>query len=126
MRFSPLSSGLRNFSFWYVGAVCEQRQHRGVVGALRVQRERAEVALAKLHLHERVGERAEAHAAVLRRNERAPESLGAGLRAQLAEHFLVGAVLQLLLGRDAFVLHELADAARGLPALLPGSRNRWP
>ncbi len=70
----------------------------------------AEVALAEFHLDERVGQRAEAHAAVFRRDEGAPETLRAGLCAQFGEHFLIRTVLELLLGGDAFVLDELADA----------------
>ena len=53
-----------------LGAMRENRQHRGVVGALRVHRQRAERAFAELHLHQRVGERAEAHAAIFLRDER--------------------------------------------------------
>ena len=54
------------------GAMREDRQHRGVVGPLCVHRERAQRAFAELHLHQRVGERAEAHAAIFLRHERAP------------------------------------------------------
>ena len=54
------------------GAMREDRQHRGVVGPLCVHRERAQRAFAKLHLHQCVGERAEAHAAIFLRHEWAP------------------------------------------------------
>src|SRR5690606_41985091 len=49
--------------------------HRGVVRPLCVHRERAEHALAELHLHQRVRQRAETHAAILLRHERAPQAL---------------------------------------------------
>ena len=91
-------------------AVREEREHRGVVGALRVQGERAEIALAQFHLDERVGQRSEAHAAELGWDERAPKPLRACLLAQLGEHLLVGPILELLLRRNALVLDELADA----------------
>ena len=53
-------------------AVREEREHGRVVGALRVEGQCAEVALAELHLHERVRQRPEPHAAVFGRDERAP------------------------------------------------------
>ena len=63
-------------------AVGEDRHHRGVIGPLRVHRQRAEHALAELHLHQRIGERPEAHAAIFLRHPRAPQALGAGLFPQ--------------------------------------------
>jgi hypothetical protein len=53
---------------------------------------------------------ASTHAAVLLGDERAPEPLGARLRAELCQDFLIGAGLELRLGGDALVLHPLADA----------------
>ena len=69
------------------------------------------MALAELHLHEGVGEGAEPHAAMFDGDEGQPETLRAGLLAQVREHGLVGlAGGHFLFGGDAFFLHPLAHA----------------
>ena len=89
----------------------QQRQHGRVVRALRVHGKRAQMALPQFHLHQRIGERPEPHAAMLNREEGQPQPLGAGFGAQLGQHFLVGlAICHFLLGRDAFLLHPFAHA----------------
>jgi hypothetical protein len=91
------------------GAVGDQRQDGGVVRALAVHAEGADVALAQLHLHQGVGQRAQAHAAVLLGHEGHPQALCAGLGPQVVDHLLeAGLVLDLVLGRDALVMHPLA------------------
>ena len=92
-----------------LGAVRQQRHHRRVIGALRVHRQRAEMAFAKLHLDESVGERPKPHAAIFLGDERTPQALRTRLGAQFIEDRLV------ILARDqplfsglAFVMHPLA------------------
>ena len=100
---------LEEFFLLIFGAVLEDGHHRGVVGTLRVHGERAEHALAELHLHQRVGERAEAHAAILLRHERAPQPLRPRLLPQLPQHFVERLGVQLLFRGNAFVMDPLAD-----------------
>ena len=89
----------------------QEGHHGGIVRALRIHGQGAKVALPQLHLHQGVGQRAQAHAAVLLGNEGAPEPLAPGLRAQLPEHgFVIVAVEQALFCGDALVLHPLAHA----------------
>ena len=104
-----VEQGLEKFFLLIFGAVLENRHHRGVVGALRVHRQRAEHAFAELHLHQRVGERAEAHAAIFLGNERAPQALRARLLAQLGQHFVERLGVQFLFRGNAFVVHPFAD-----------------
>jgi hypothetical protein len=106
MRLSP---GLEEFLLLIFRAVGEDGQHRGVVGALGVHRQSAERAFAELHLHQRVGERAEPHATILLRHERTPQSLRARLGPQFAQHFVERFGVQFLLRRNAFFLHPFAD-----------------
>ena len=106
------------------GAVLEDGHHRGVVGALRVHRERAEHALAELHLHQRVGERAEAHAAIFLRHERAPQALRAGLGPQRAQHLGERLGVEFLFRGDALRHAPIGGPSRGSPWLPPGFRNR--
>ena len=102
-------------------AVFKKRHHRGIVRALRIHGQGAEIALPELHLHQGVGQRAQAHAAVLLGNEGTPEPLAPGLRAQLPEHgFVIVAVEQTLFCGYALVLHPLAHA---LPQTLGFRRN---
>ena len=104
-----VQQGFKEFLLLIVGAVLQQRQHGRVVGTLRVHRQSAEIALAQLHLHQRVGERAKAHAAIFLRNEGAPQALRPRLLAQFAQdRLVVAAVDQLLLRRHAFVMHPFA------------------
>ena len=100
---------LEEFFLLIVGAVRHDRHHRGVVGPLRVHRQRAQRTFAEFHLHQRVGERAEAHAAVFLRDERAPQALRARLLPQLPEHFVERLGVEFLLRGDAFFLHPFAD-----------------
>ncbi len=90
-------------------AVGEDRHHRGVVGPLRVHRQRAEHALAKFHLHQRVGERAEPHAAIFLRHPRTPQALGAGLFPQRAQHLGERLGVEFLFRGNALVMHPFAD-----------------
>ena len=102
---------LEIFLFLEVGAVGEQREHGRIIGALRIHREGAEMALAEFHLDQRIGEGAEAHAAMLGGDERQPEALCTGLLAQFGQHGLVGLTgSHFLFGGDAFILHPLTDA----------------
>ena len=113
---------LQVFLFLEVRAVGEQRQHGRIVRALRIHRQRAEMAVAEFHLHQRVCEGAEAHAAMLDREERKPEALLAGFRAQLFQYGLVGlAGRHFLFGGKALVLHPEAHA---LAHFLGVFRNR--
>jgi len=90
-------------------AVGQEGQHGRVVRALGVHGKRAQIALAQLHLDQRIGQRAQAHAAMLDGDEGAPEALSAGLGPQFAQDGLVVAAGdQTLLGRNAFVMHPLA------------------
>ena len=90
--------------------VSEQRQHSRVIGSLAVHRQRAEVARAKLHLHQRVGKRAEPHSSMFLRNKGQPQTLRAGLGPQPCEQLLkIAALLELLFSRNAFIMHPLAD-----------------
>ena len=108
--FVAVQQWLQELLFLMRRAVFEQRQHRGVVRALRVHRQRAEITFAEFHLHERICERPEAHTAVLFRNERAPESLRARLFAQAREDsFVVFARKQALLSRHTFFVYPLAN-----------------
>src|SRR6185295_539637 len=64
-----------------------------------------------LHLHQRVGEWTESHAAIFLRDEGTPEALLARLLAQLAEdRLVVAAVEQLLLRRLALLVHPFAHS----------------
>jgi len=85
----------------------QDRQHRSVVRPLRVHRQRPERTLAEFHLHQRVGERAEAHAAIFLRDERAPQPLRSRFLPQRRKHVIERLRIQLLLGRNAFVMHPL-------------------
>jgi hypothetical protein len=89
--------------------VLENGHHRGVVGPLRIHAERAEHALAELHLHQRVRQRAEAHAAILLRHERAPQALRAGLGPQRPKHLGERLGVEFLFRGDAVIVHPLAD-----------------
>ena len=100
---------LQEFFLLILRAVGEDRHHRGVVGPLRVHRQRAEHALAELHLHQRVGERAEAHAAIFLRHPRTPQALGAGLFPQRAQHLGERLGVEFLFRGNAFVMHPFAD-----------------
>ena len=82
--------------------------HRGVVRPLRIHRECAERAFAELHLHQRVGKRAQSHAAIFLRHERAPQPLRARFGPQPAEHLVERLAVQFLLRRNAFFLHPFA------------------
>ena len=97
-----------------LGAVLDQRQHRRVLRAHAVQRPRAEVRErpADLDLHDRVGEVAEPHPAVLDRDERAPQPGGAGLGLQLADDVEERPGADLRLGRQDHVVDERATRAR--------------
>ena len=100
----------------------EQRQHGGIVRALRIHRQGAEMAVAELHLDEGIGEGPEAHAAMLDRKEGKPQALRAGFLAKLFQHGLVGlAGRHLLLCGDALVLNPQAHA---LAHFLGVFRNR--
>ena len=105
-------------------AVREQRHHRGVVGPLRVHRERAEHALAELHLHQRVGERAEAHAAVFLRHERAPQALRARLLPQAGPALRRAAWCRVPSPPGCIRHAPICGPFRGSPWLRPGFRNR--
>ena len=107
---------LEEFLFLEVRTVLKQGEHGRVVRTLRVHRQRAEIAFAKLHLHQRVGERAKPHAAIFLRDERAPQPLRACFLAQFRQRGLVvRAVEQLFLGGAALVFHPLAHLrANGL------------
>jgi hypothetical protein len=99
-------------------AVLQDGQHGGVVGTLRVHRQRAEVALPQLHLHQRVGQGPEPHAAVFLGDEWAPQALRARLGAQLVQHLLVARLVgDALLGGDALVVHPLAHPLPDLPGV---------
>ena len=100
-----------------VRAVLDEREHRGVVGALGVEREGAEVALAQLHLHERVGQRPQSHAPFLHGHERTPEPLGARLLPQPGQHVVEVVSRAHFLGRVTFLLHELADLVADGPGV---------
>ena len=90
-------------------AVGEDRHHRGIVRPLRVHRQRAEHALAELHLHQRIRQRAEAHAAIFLRHPRAPQAARAGLGPQRAEHFGERLGVEFLFRGDALIMDPLAD-----------------
>ena len=104
-----VEQGFEEFFLLIFRAVGEDRHHRGVVGPLRVHRERAEHAFAELHLHQRVGERTEAHAAIFLRHPRAPQAARAGLGPQRAEHLGERLGVEFLLRGDALVMHPFAD-----------------
>jgi hypothetical protein len=89
-------------------AMGKDGHHRGIIGALRVHRQRAQHALAKLHLHQRVGERPQSHAAIFLRHERAPQALRACFLAQIGEHLVERLGIQLLFRGNAFVVHPFA------------------
>ena len=104
-----VEQGLEELFLLIFRAVGEDRHHRGVVGPLRVHRQRAQHALAELHLHQRVGQRTQPHAAIFLRHPRAPQAARAGLGPQRAQHFGERLGVEFLLRGDAFVVHPLAD-----------------
>ena len=88
----------------------QQSQHGGVIRALAVHGQRAEMALPKLHLDKRIGQRPEPHAAMLGWDEGQPEALRPGFLAQVRDHLVERfAVGQAFLGRDTLILHPLPD-----------------
>ena len=112
------------FFLLVLGAVRQDRHHRGVVGPLRVHRQRAERAFAELHLHQRVGERAEAHAAIFLGDERAPQALRARLLAQRARAPRRAAWCRVPFPRGCIRPAPICGLFRGSPWPRPGLRNR--
>ncbi len=84
----------------------EEREHGGIVGTLGVERQRAEKALAELHLDQRVGQGLEPHAPVLLGDEGAPQALAAGLASELGKHLVEVLRRALSLRGHALLLHE--------------------
>jgi hypothetical protein len=83
-----------------VGAVLDEGEHRGVLRTHAVERPGAEVGegAADLDLHHGVGQMAQAHAAPLLRDERAPQAFGPGLALQLGDDVEEGSGPDLGLG----------------------------
>ena len=63
---------LQIFLLLKLRAMGQQGEHRRIIRPLAVHRQRTQVALPQFHLHQRIGERAQPHAAVLLWNERQP------------------------------------------------------
>jgi hypothetical protein len=90
-------------------AVGKNGHHRGIVGPLCVHRERAEHALAEFHLHQRVGERTESHAAIFLRHPWAPQAARTGLGPQRTQHFGERLGIEFLFRRNTLLVHPFAD-----------------
>ena len=105
-------------------AVGEDRHHRGVVGPLRVHRQRAEHALAELHLHQRVGERTEPHAAIFLRHPRAPQAAARGPLPAAGPALRRAAWCRVPFPPGCIRHAPICGPSRGSPWLRPGFRNR--
>ena len=105
-------------------AVGKDRHHRGVVGPLRVHRQRAEHALAELHLHQRVGQRTEAHAAIFLRHPRAPQARARGPWPAAGRALRRAAWCRVPSPRGCIRHAPIGGLSRGSPWLRPGFRNR--
>lgn len=93
-----------------VSAMSEKRQHGGIIRPLAVHRQRAEMALTKFHLDQRVGERAKTHTAMFGRYEWKPQALRPRFLAQIGNHRTERfAIRQPFFGWDTFILDPLPD-----------------
>ena len=107
---------LEVFFLLVLGAMREQGQHGGIIRALTIHRQGAQMAFAQFHLHQGIGQGAKAHAAIFNRNKRAPKTLASGLGAQAGQDRLeVAAIGKRLFGGHALIMHKLAHlGANGL------------
>jgi NAD(P)-dependent dehydrogenase (short-subunit alcohol dehydrogenase family) len=96
------------FLFLRLGAMFQDRQHRGVIRPLAVHRPRGQMAARHLDLDDGVGEWSQAHASPRRGHVGAPQSRPTRFLLQRREHLVGRPPVQLLLGRQAHLLHELA------------------
>ena len=111
-----VQEGFQIFLLLKLRPMRQQGEHRRIIRPLAVHRQRTKVALPQLHLHQRVGERAQPHAAMFLGNERQPQALRPRLGPQRVQHGLViSAFVQLLFRRPAFIIHPLPNPfANGL------------